>query len=132
MSQAREIRGQINSIKGTQKITRAMELVAASKMRRAQDRMKMSRPYSQKIRKVIAHVAVSHSEYRHPFLEQREEVKRVGFIIVSSDRGLCGGLNMTLFRDLLKQMRGLKEKDIEIDLCLIGRKAESFFWSLGG
>ena len=132
MSQAREIRGKIASVKNTQKITRAMELVAASKMRKAQDRMALSRPYAQKIRDVISHVASSQSEFKHPYLEQRESIKRVGFIVVTTDRGLCGGLNINLLRRVLKDMKGWDEKDIEIDLSVIGRKGESFFRSVGG
>lgn len=132
MSQAREIRSKIGSIKNTQKITRAMELVAASKMRKAQDRMATSRPYAQKIRKVISHVAASHSEYHHPYLESREKIYRVGFIIVTTDRGLCGGLNVNLFRRVLSEMKEWESKNVEIDLCLIGRKGEAFFERVGG
>jgi len=132
MSQAREIRGKISSINNTSKITRAMELVAASKMRKAQDRMSMSRPYSEKIRQVISHVSACHSEYHHPYLEQREQVKRVGYIIITSDRGLCGGLNVNLFRKLLPNMRRHEETGVEIDLCVIGRKGQVFFNRLGG
>lgn len=131
MSQAREIRNKIGSIKNTQKITRAMELVAASKMRKAQDRVSLSRPYSDKIREVISHLAASHSEYKHPYLEERSEVKRVGFIVVSTDRGLCGGLNINLFRKTVKEMKTWKEKGVEIDLASIGRKSEVFFNSIG-
>lgn len=132
MSKAREIRTKIASIKNTQKITRAMELVAASKMRKAQDRMAMSRPYAEKIRKVIAHVAASHTEYNHPYLEQREEIKRVGFILVSTDRGLCGGLNVNLFRAAVAEMKKWQDKNVDIELCTIGRKAEAFFSRYGG
>lgn len=132
MSQAREIRTQIASIKNTQKITRAMELVAASKMRKAQDRMTISRPYASKIRKVIRHLAACHSEYRHPYLQSRKEVLRVGYIIVSTDRGLCGGLNINLLRATLLDMKRWQDKGIESDLCLIGRKAEVFFTRHGG
>lgn len=132
MSYAREIRNKITSIKNTQKITRAMELVAASKMRKAQDRMATSRPYSTKIRKVIRHVAASHSEFRHPYLEQRKKFKRIGYVIVTSDRGLCGGLNINLFRAVLADMKKWDEQNIEIDLCLIGRKGEIFFKQIGG
>ncbi|HAG61958.1 MAG: F0F1 ATP synthase subunit gamma [Legionellales bacterium] len=131
MSRAREIHNKMSSVKSTQKITRAMELVAASKMRKAQDRMALSRPYATHIRDVISHVASSHSEFKHPYMEQRDEIKRVGFIVVSTDRGLCGGLNMNLFRSTLKQMKALSEQQIEIDVCLIGRKAESYFSRLG-
>ena len=131
MSRVRKLHDQMSSVKNTQKITRAMELVAASKMRKAQERMTLSRPYSKHMREVIAHVAASHSEFHHPYLEPREDVKRVGFIIVSTDRGLCGGLNMNLFRTLMKKMKTLDEQQIEMDLCLIGRKAESFFFFYG-
>ena len=132
MSQAREIRGKIASIKNTQKITHAMQLVAASKMRRAQERMEKPRSYATKIRKVIAHVAASSSEYRHPYMQTRSEIKRVGFIIVSTDRGLCGGLNVNLFRATLHAMKAWSDKGVGIDLCLIGRKAEAFFKRHGG
>lgn len=132
MAQTREIRTKIKSVKNTQKITSAMELVAASKMRRAQERMTTSRPYAMKIRKVISHVAASHSEYHHPYLERRENIRRVGFIIVTTDRGLCGGLNANLFRAVLSDMKAFEDKQVEIDLCLIGRKAEAFFQRIGG
>ncbi|MFW0078773.1 MAG: F0F1 ATP synthase subunit gamma [Coxiella endosymbiont of Haemaphysalis qinghaiensis] len=132
MSKAREIRKKIVSIKNTQKITQAMELVAGSKMRKAQDYMVMSRPYADKIRKVISHVAASHAEYVHPYLEQREITQRVGYIIVSTDRGLCGGLNINLFRITMAEMRQWNERNIEIDLCVIGRKGEAFFRRYGG
>ena len=127
MSTSREIRTKIGSIKNTQKITRAMELVAASKMRKAQERMSMSRPYATKIRSVIGHVASAHAEYQHPYMQQRSEVKRVGFIVVTTDRGLCGGLNINLFRKTLSEMKALHDQNIPIDLCVIGRKAEVFF-----
>lgn len=127
MSSGKEIRTQIKSIKNTQKITRAMEMVAASKMRKAQDRMRATRPYSQKIRNVIAHLAQSHPEYMHPFMIEREEVKKVGFLIISSDRGLCGGLNSNAFRATLASLREWKAKGVEIDLCTIGQKATGFF-----
>lgn len=132
MSQAREIRTKIGSIKNTQKITRAMELVAASKMRKAQDRMRLSKPYAEKIRRVISHVSNSHTEYRHPFLIARENIKRVGYIVVTTDRGLCGGLNVNLFRKLLKDLKAWDEKGVGIDLCIIGRKGEAFFKNVGG
>jgi F-type H+-transporting ATPase subunit gamma len=127
MSQAREIRTKITSVKNTQKITRAMELVAASKMRKAQERMATSKPYSQKIRQMIAHVAASRSEYPHEFLQQREIKSRVGYIVITTDRGLCGGLNVNLFRLLLKDMQRWQEQGVASDLCIIGRKAESYF-----
>lgn len=132
MSTGREIRTKIGSIKNTQKITRAMELVAASKMRKAQQRMFASRPYATKIRQVISHVARSHSEYHHPYLIPRDEIKRVGLIVISTDRGLCGGLNVNLFRAVAQLMQDWQKKDIEIDLCLIGTKAEGFFKRFGG
>src|SRR5690606_4939832 len=125
-------RNKISSIKNTQKITRAMELVATSKMRKAQNRMALSRPYAIKIRQVISHVAASHPEYPHPYLQQHKEIKRVGFIIVSTDRGLCGGLNVNLFRQAMTQMKQWHEKNVDIDLCVIGRKAEAFFRRYGG
>lgn len=126
MASGKEIRNQIRSIRNTQKITRAMEMVAASKMRKAQDRMQAARPYADKIRNVITHLAQAHPEYRHPYLEERE-VKRVGYIIVSSDRGLCGGLNANLFRRLLGEMREWDAKGMEIERCTIGQKATGFF-----
>lgn len=132
MSQTKEVRNKIVSVKKTQQITRAMELVAASKMRKAQERMAVSRPYAQKIRKVISHVAASQSEYQHPYLQQRAEIKRVGFIVVTSDRGLCGSLNIGLLRKLLPEMRAWEEKGVGIDLCLIGRKGKVFFQRHGG
>ncbi|TVQ73556.1 MAG: F0F1 ATP synthase subunit gamma [Chromatiaceae bacterium] len=131
MAGAKEIRGQIKSIKSTQKITKAMEMVAASKMRRAQDRMLETRPYAEKIRQVIGHVAMANAEYRHSYLEERD-VKRVGIIVVSTDRGLCGGLNINLFKKTVQQMREWREQDVEIDLCLIGSKALGFFRRMGG
>lgn len=127
MSSAREIRLKIRSIKNTEKITKSMQLVAASKMRKTRLQMELSKPYAEHIRKVTAHVAGSHSEYHHPFLKKREEIKRVGFIVVSTDRGLCGSLNMALFRMLLLSLEDWKKKGAEVDLCLIGHKAVSFF-----
>ena len=130
MAVGKEIRNQIKSVKNTQKITRAMEMVAASKMRKAQDRMQATRPYAEKIRKVISHLAHAHPEYRHTYMQDRE-VKRVGFIIISSDRGLCGGLNSNLFRANLRELREWNEKNIEIDLCTVGTKATGYFRRLG-
>ncbi|MCK5498862.1 MAG: F0F1 ATP synthase subunit gamma [Gammaproteobacteria bacterium] len=132
MASAKEVRTKIASIKNTQKITKAMEMVAASKMRKAQERMKAARPYADKIRNVIAHLGDANPEYRHSYLDEREEIKRVGVIIVSSDRGLCGGLNSNLFRETLNHMKEWKDKDIGIDMCLIGTKAVSFFNRIGG
>jgi F-type H+-transporting ATPase subunit gamma len=131
MSGAKEIRSKIRSIKNTQKITRAMEMVAASKMRRAQDRMFASRPYADKIQKVIGHLAKANPEYRHPYLQVRD-VKRVGYIVITSDRGLCGGLNTNLLKTTVSAMRNWHQQGVEIDLCLIGTKAEAFFKRHGG
>ncbi len=130
MAVGKEIRTKIASIKNTQKITRAMEMVAASKMRKTQSRMQATRPYSQKISKIIKHLAHSNPEYRHEFFEERE-IKRVGVIIISSDRGLCGGLNANLFRKTIKQFKQWEEDNIEIDLCTIGSKGAGFFGNLG-
>ncbi|MFU8820769.1 MAG: F0F1 ATP synthase subunit gamma [Gammaproteobacteria bacterium] len=126
MANAKEIRTQIKSIRNTAKITKAMEMVAAAKMRKAQDRMAASRPYAEKIRTVIGHLMQARPDYRHPFMQERE-VKRVGYIIVSTDRGLCGGLNANLFRHTLREMRAWQEKGVEVEVCLIGRKAAQFF-----
>ncbi len=131
MASGKEIRTQISSIKNTQKITSAMEMVAASKMRRAQDRMQLGKPYAQSIRSVVGHIASANPEYKHLFMQQRE-VKRVGFILVSSDRGLCGGLNINLFKAAIKSMKQWNDQEVEIDLCLIGAKAAAFFNSYGG
>ena len=131
MAGGKEIRTQIGSIKSTQKITSAMEMVAASKMRKAQERMQLGKPYSQRIRQVIGHVANATPEYKHKFMQERD-VKRVGFIIVSSDRGLCGGLNINLFKASIKAMKQWHDSNVEIDLCLVGAKAAAFFKSYGG
>jgi len=131
MASGKEIRTKIKSIQNTQKITRAMEMVAASKMRRAQDRMRASRPYAQKMVNVIAHLAQAHSEYKSSYMIERE-VKRVGYIIISSDRGLCGGLNANLFRTTVADMMAWDKKNIEIDMCTIGSKASGFFKRLKG
>lgn len=131
MASGKEIRTKISSIKSTQKITRAMEMVAASKMRKAQDRMRKSRPYAEKIRAVIGHLAHAHPEYKHPYMIQRE-VKRIGVIIISSDRGLCGGLNTNLFKKSLSTMKKWNKEGIQIDMCTIGNKAGVFFKRFGG
>jgi F-type H+-transporting ATPase subunit gamma len=131
MAAGKENKSQISSIKNTQKITSAMEMVAASKMKKAQDRMLSSRPYSDKIAKVIGHLAYAHSEFKHPYMKDVGEVKRIGIIIVSSDRGLCGGLNTNLFRNLLKQISEFQQQGIEVDVCTIGKKATSFFKNTG-
>ena len=131
MAGAKEIRTQISSIKSTQKITSAMEMVAASKMRKAQDRMEVGKPYAQRMRAVVGHIANANPEYRHQYMEERE-VKRVGFVIVSTDRGLCGGLNTNLFKAAFKSMQGWSDKNVDVDLCLIGGKAAGFFKNYGG
>ncbi|MGQ7273201.1 F0F1 ATP synthase subunit gamma [Marinobacter sp. V034] len=131
MAVGKEIRNQISSIKSTQKITSAMEMVAASKMRKAQERMQATRPYAEKMRQVIGHIAKANAQYQHPFMVERE-VKRVGYIVVSTDRGLCGGLNINLFKALIRDMRQWKEKGVETDLCAIGQKGASFFRNYGG
>lgn len=126
MAGGKEIRTKIKSIENTQKITRAMEMVAASKMRRAQERMRAARPYAAKMRNVIAHLAQASLEYRHSYTQERE-AKRVGFIIISSDRGLCGGLNINLFRAAVNELSVWQDKRVEVDLTTIGRKALAFF-----
>ncbi|PLX65329.1 MAG: F0F1 ATP synthase subunit gamma [Vibrio alginolyticus] len=126
MAGAKEIRNKIGSVKSTQKITKAMEMVAASKMRRSQDAMEASRPYAETMRKVIGHVANANLEYRHPYLEERE-AKRVGYIIVSTDRGLCGGLNINVFKKAVTDMQAWREKGAEIELAVVGSKATAFF-----
>ncbi|MGZ8908433.1 MAG: F0F1 ATP synthase subunit gamma [Methylococcaceae bacterium] len=129
MAVGKEIRTKIGSIKNTQKITRAMEMVAASKMRKTKDRMQATRPYSKKIGRIIKHLAQANPEYKHPFLVVRE-VKRVGIIVVSSDRGLCGGLNSNLFRKTLTHLIQWEKDNIEVDVCAIGTKASGFFSNL--
>jgi F-type H+-transporting ATPase subunit gamma len=131
MAVGKEIRTQITSIKSTQKITSAMEMVAASKMRKAQDRMELGKPYAQRIRNVVGHIANANPEYKHLYLQERE-VKRVGFIVVSTDRGLCGGLNINAFKAAVKSMKEWADQEVEIDLCLIGAKGAAFFNSYGG
>lgn len=131
MAGAKEIRSKIASIKNTQKITRAMEMVAASKMRKTQERMRASKPYATKIYDVVKHLARAHAEYRHPFMVERP-IKSVGVIVVTTDRGLCGGLNVNLFRDTLSQIRAWRAEGHEIKLCVIGRKGQAFFKRVGG
>lgn len=131
MANTKELRTQIGSIKNTQKITSAMEMVAASKMRKAQDRMARGRPYSDHIRTVIGHVANASPEYRHKFMVERD-VKRVGYIIITTDRGLCGGLNVNLLKTTVRHVQKWREEDVEVDLCLIGNKGAQFFKSYGG
>ena len=127
MAGAREIRTKIKSVANTRKVTRALEMVSASKIRKAQDLMRASRPYARAMRQVIGHIAHATAEYKHPFMVTRENVKRVGYIVVSTDRGLCGGLNANLFRKLLAEIRDQQGKGIEIDIVTIGSKASAFF-----
>ena len=127
MAGGREIKTKIKSVQNTRKVTRALEMVSASKIRKAQERMKQSRPYARLMRQVIGHVAKANSEYVHPFLAERAEVKRVGYLVVSTDRGLAGGLNSVLFRKLLADMREWQAKGVEIDVVTIGQKATVFF-----
>lgn len=131
MAVGKEIKEQISSVQSTQKITSAMEKVAVSKMRRAQARMAHGRPYADRIRVVIGHLANANSEYRHRYLQDRE-VKRVGYIVVSSDRGLCGGLNNNAFKHLVKDVKAWQEKGVEASFCAVGSKAINFFNSFGG
>jgi F-type H+-transporting ATPase subunit gamma len=131
MAVGKEIRTKITSIQSTQKITSAMEMVAASKMRKAQDRMEVGKPYARRMRSVVGHIANAAPEYRHMYMVERE-VQRVGYIVVSTDRGLCGGLNINLFKATIKSMKEWADQDIEIDLCLVGAKAAAFFNSYGG
>jgi F-type H+-transporting ATPase subunit gamma len=127
MAGGREIKTKIKSVQNTRKVTRALEMVSASKIRKAQDLMKASRPYARAMRQVIGHLAKANSEYRHPFLNERKETKRVGYIVISTDRGLCGGLNSNLFRKLLGEIRAWQEKNVEVDIVAIGTKANAFF-----
>jgi F-type H+-transporting ATPase subunit gamma len=131
MASPKEIRTQIKSIRSTQKITKAMEMVAASKMRKVQQRMAAARPYAQRMRKVIGHLAKANPEYRHPFMVERE-VKRVGFIVISTDRGMCGGLNVNLFKAAVAAVKSWREKGVEVEFCVVGAKAVGFFRRFGG
>ncbi|MFB9145576.1 F0F1 ATP synthase subunit gamma [Halomonas alkalicola] len=131
MAAAKEIRTQIGSIKNTQKITSAMEMVAASKMRKAQDLMKASQPYARQIRNVVAHIADANPEYKHDYMVERD-VERVGYIVVSTDRGLCGGLNVNLFKAVLKDSMAWRGEGAELDFCALGSKAGGFFKNYGG
>ncbi|GLS84791.1 F0F1 ATP synthase subunit gamma [Paraferrimonas haliotis] len=131
MAGAKEIKTKIASVQNTRKITSAMEMVAASKMRRAQERMAASRPYADNMRKVIGHVAHGNLEYKHPYLVDRE-VKRVGYIVVSTDRGLCGGLNVNLFKSLVREVKEYDSQGVEVEFATIGNRAALFFDSFGG
>ena len=126
MAAGKALRTKINSIKNTQKITKAMEMVAASKLRKTQARMAASRPYADRIRTVIGHLSEANPDSHHPFLETRE-VKRIGYIIITTDRGLCGSVNVNLFRAVLNDMRDWQEKSVEVDICIIGSKGIAFF-----
>ncbi|QOL26374.1 F0F1 ATP synthase subunit gamma [Thalassotalea sp. LPB0316] len=130
MSGAKEIKSKIGSVQNTQKITSAMEMVAASKMRKAQEGMAASRPYAENMRNVIGHIALGNLEYRHPYLEERE-VKRVGYIVISTDRGLCGGLNINMFKKVLADAAKWQEQGAEVDFGVVGAKATAFFNNMG-
>ena len=127
MAGGREIKTKIKSVQNTRKVTRALEMVSASKIRKAQERMKASRPYARAMKQMIGHLAQANTDFQHPFLVERPEVRRVGYIIVSSDRGLAGGLNNNLFRKLLGEIRDWHEKGVEVDVVTIGQKATVFF-----
>ena len=127
MAGGREIKTKIKSVQNTRKVTRALEMVSASKIRKAQERMKASRPYARLIKQMIGHIAKANSEYTHPFMVDRSDIKRVGYIVVSTDRGLCGGLNSQMFRRILTDMRGWQSKGVEIDVVCVGQKAATFF-----
>jgi len=132
MAGGKEIRTKIKSVQNTQKITRAMEMVAASKMRKAQERMRAARPYAERIRAVAAHLSQAHPEYKHAFLIPRETIKRVGVVVVTSDKGLCGGLNTNVLRMVLARMKEWEGEKVEIDVCAIGNKGLGFIQRVGG
>ena len=132
MAGGREIKSKIKSTQNMRKVTRALEMVSASKIRKAQDLMKASRPYARQMRKVIAHVAQASTDFTHPFLVQREKVARVGYVVISTDRGLCGGLNSNLFRRLLPAIREWQDKGVEVDVVAVGQKAVQFFRRIKG
>jgi len=129
---SKEIKAKISSVTNTKKITKAMEMVAGSKMRKAQARMEATKPYVEKVKRVISHVAKSHPEYKHPYTQESESVKRVALLVISSDRGLCGGLNSNLFRKILPVLKEWEEAGVEVELALVGNKAQAFFRSYGG
>ncbi|MGZ8983492.1 MAG: F0F1 ATP synthase subunit gamma [Methylotenera sp.] len=131
MAGSKEIRTKIKSVENTRKITKAMEMVAASKMRKAQDRMRASRPYAEKIRNVAAHLSLAHSEYNHPFLLKREDVRNVGIIVVSSDKGLCGGLNTNVLRLSVNQMKAWESEGKKVTVSAIGNKGLGFMTRVG-
>jgi F-type H+-transporting ATPase subunit gamma len=127
MAGGREIKTKIKSVQNTRKVTRALEMVSASKIRKAQVRMASSRPYARLMVQLIGHIAKANSEYKSPFMAEHKEIKRVGYLVMSSDRGLCGGLNSQLFRKILADMREWQEKGCEIDVVCVGTKAATFF-----
>lgn len=131
MSGGKEVKTKIKSVQNTQKITNAMEMVAASKMRRAQERMEASRPYAEKIREAIGHLAEANPYYQHPFLIERDQVKRVGYIVISTDRGLCGGLNVNLFKTAINDLQDWQQQGVEADVVPFGAKGAGFFERLG-
>ena len=131
MASLKEIRAKVTSIKSTQKITRAMQMVAASKMRRAQEHMEVGRPYSENMRRVVSHLVNASSDYKHPYMTNRQ-VNRVGYILVSSDRGLAGGLNINLFKQLMHHVKEFQDQSVEAEFAVIGSKGVSFFKSFGG
>ena len=131
MAGSKEIRNKIKSVQSTRKITKAMEMVAASKMKRAQDRMRAARPYVQRALQIAMHVAKANTEYKHPFLTRRAEVKRVGAIVVTTDKGLCGGLNTNVLRLVLQQHKEWRAKGLEADYVAIGGKGLGFLSRLG-
>ena len=131
MPGTKEIRMKIRSVQNTRKITKAMEMVAAAKMRKAQDRMRMARPYGEKIRNIAAHISHANPEYRHPFIVDRDTVKRIGLIVVTTDKGLCGGLNSNLLRTVLAQYKDWQAQGEDIEVCCIGNKGLGFMQRLG-
>jgi len=132
MASGREIKTKIKSTQNMRKVTRALEMVSASKIRKAQDLMKASRPYARMMRRVIAHVAQANTDFKHPFLIERDNVARVAFIVISTDRGLCGGLNSNLFRRVLPVVREWQDKGVQVDVVAIGQKAIQFFRRIKG
>jgi F-type H+-transporting ATPase subunit gamma len=131
MAGSKEIRNKIKSVQSTRKITKAMEMVAASKMKKAQDRMRASRPYVVRALQIAMHIAKANTEYKHPFLARREPVRRVGAVVVTTDKGLCGGLNTNVLRAVLNQHKEWRAKGIEVDYCAIGSKGLAFLTRLG-
>ncbi|TWI10284.1 F0F1 ATP synthase subunit gamma [Aerolutibacter ruishenii] len=127
MAGGREIKTKIKSVQNTRKVTRALEMVSASKIRKAQERMRVSRPYARVMKQVIGHLAQANSDYQHPYMAERKDIKRVGYVVVSSDRGLAGGLNNNMFRKLVAEFRKWQEQGVEVDVVTIGQKASVFF-----